>query len=172
MNKIEVELEKEIRITAKCDEARILKVVVKSNKIKNDQEQVFLVNRLGLKIEAEDGMLLFNAIKVDNPSKINETTRNRHLKVAKMSKQFGFRVTNAVFVPFVIECKNVKNGVTKKTEDQIYLLCLFNHQRDFEIEGLLDPASKVSENRSGAKYLISYLWILPNTNLLSRPSLV
>lgn len=95
MNNIEVELEKEIELTAKCDQARIMKVKVKAAESKNDQEQVFLVNGRGLKIEAEEDSLLYKAMKAGNPSYINETTRNRHVKSAALAKQFGFRVTNA-----------------------------------------------------------------------------
>lgn len=86
MNNIEEELEKEIELTAKCDQTRILKVRIKSAESKNDQEQVFLVNGRGLKIEAEEDSLLYLAMKSDKPIYINETTRNRHLKAGKLAK--------------------------------------------------------------------------------------
>jgi hypothetical protein len=100
----------------------------------------YLTNGYDIKIKVEKGTFLNEIIKNKQMRCIHEKTEDRINLTAKLNKNFGLRVFNAMFLP--IETKNFDTRFGKANDkDQVFelhVICLLNHEIDVEIEAILD----------------------------------
>lgn len=78
------------------------------------------------------------------PKCIHEASKDRIFISKNLSKGFGLRIFNAVFVPFKFMVKSVK--ANSKKENRLFLLCAFNHE-----PGEMENLTSVTNLKPGVK---------------------